>query len=178
MQIVRKEAVKGERDDLMGALKAKIMTLAMLPKSHTWQTKRGMLVGRREEGKARTASGPHESVYHHAGYLSGHLLGWLARRGRSVDGPLRMIAAGYAASLADPGGQKMLERADRPITAHNYAAIRVERTTGRPLSEIDERMLFEWLLEQTDTQCTDTITATAQRQRLRRQERLQFDGLA
>lgn len=88
-----------------------------------------------------------------------------------------MTAAGYAASLADAGGQKMLGRPDRPITAHNYAAIRVERTTGQPLSETDERMLFEWLLEQTDTRCTDTLLATVQRLRLRRHERLRLDGL-
>jgi len=140
-------------------------------------TKPGMLAGLLDRGVARMVPEVGETGYHHAGYLSGHLLRWLSERGRSLDEPLRLIAAGYAASLADQGGQAMLDKPDRPMTAHSYAAIRCERASRQPLSEADERMLFGWLLEQTATPYTEKLDASFQRLRLRRHDRLGLGGL-
>jgi hypothetical protein len=162
-------------DDLAEALRTQIRSAPA--GSGDKDTKTGMLSGLLDNGSARVAPQPGETVYHHAGYLSGHLLRWLFDRGRVLDDPLRLIAAGYAASLADPGGQAMLDKPDRPMTAHSYAAIRCERTTDRTLSEADERLLFGWLVKQTGTPYTQTLDATFQRLRIRRHERLRLGGL-
>lgn len=163
-------------DELVDVLRTELRSA---PQSlNDTETKTGMLAGVVEVGSARTAPTVDESVYHHAGYLAGHLLGWLLQRGRPLDSRLRLLAAGYAASLADPGGQAMLDKPDRPVTAHSYAAIRVEQQTHRALSESDERMLLGWLLEQTGKPYSQTIDATWRRLRVRRHERLGLGPLA
>ena len=139
-------------------------------------TNAGMLAGLLDTGAAQLAARPDGNVYRHAGYLSGHLLRWLAERGRSLDDRIRLVAAGYAASLADPAGQAALDKPDRPMTAHSYAAIRCERAGRQLLSEADERMLFGWLVEQTGIPLTPQLTGKFQRLRARRQERLAAGG--
>jgi hypothetical protein len=139
-------------------------------------TNAGMLAGLLDTGSARVESQPGENVYQHAGYLSGHLLRWLAERGRGLDDRIRLITAGYAASLADPAGQAALDKPDRPMTAHSYAVIRCERAGRQLLSEADERMLFGWLVEQTRTPLTQQLTAKFHRLRTRRQDRLAAGG--
>jgi hypothetical protein len=161
-------------DDLIEALRTELRSTP--PRPGDPDTKPGLLAGLLDTASARVAPEPGESVYHHAGYLSGHLLRRLYERGRVLDGPLRLLAAGYAASLADPSGQAMLGKPDSPMTAHSYAAVRCERKTRQPLSEADERMLFGWLLEQTDTPYTQTLSAKFQRLRVRRHDHLGMGG--
>jgi hypothetical protein len=131
----------------------------------------GQLAGLLETGPARLAPRPGESVYHHAGYLAGHQMRWMHERGRALDQSTMLTAAAYGAALADPAGQGALDKADRPVSAHIYAAVRVERKTGQPLSEQDERMFVGWLLEQTDVPATEQLIAKFERLRHRRQER-------
>lgn len=133
----------------------------------------GQLSGLRETGPARIVAQPAESVYHHAGYLWGHLMRWLFER-RRVLAALKFTAAAYASAIADPSGQALLGKPDSPMTAHSYAAIRCEKEAGHALPEADERMFFEWLLEQTRTSHTEELRAKFQRLRDRRLERLGF----
>ena len=160
-----------ELDELIQALQKELRSQQDDNGAHA-----GMLAGLLDAGAARIALPPDGTVYQHAGYLSGHLLRWLAERGRDLDDRIRLIAAGYAASLADPAGQAALDKPDRPMTAHSYAAIRCERAGRQPLSEADERMLFGWLVEQTGTPVTAQLTAKFQRLRTRRQDRLAAGG--
>jgi hypothetical protein len=160
-----------ELDDLIQALQREVRS-----GQDDNGTNAGMLAGLLATGSARVIAQPGGNVYHHAGYLSGHLLRWLAARGRELDDRIRLIAAGYAASLADPAGQEALGKPDRPMTAHSYAAIRCERAGRQPLPEADERMLFGWLVEQTGTPLTQQLTAKFHRLRTRRQDRLAAGG--
>jgi hypothetical protein len=146
-----------ELDELVAALR----TALTAPAPDGLETKTGMLAGLTAAGPAELAAGVGQSGYHHAGYLSGHLLRWLSEHGRVIDEPLQLLAAGYAASLADPGGQAMLAKPDRPMTAHSYAAIRCERNNLLAMSESDERMLY-----------TEQLEATFQRLRTGRHTRL------
>ena len=138
-------------------------------------TKSGMLAGLLSTGAAQLEAGHDANVYYQAGYLSGHLLRWLLERGHDLDDRFRLIASGYAASLADPAGQTALAKPDRPITAHTYAAMRCEDNTRQALPESEERRLFDWLLEQTGTSPTPALYAKYQRLRERRQSRLGLD---
>jgi hypothetical protein len=135
-------------------------------------TKAGMLAGLLATGPAQLSSEPGANAYHHAGYLSGHLLRRLLEHGYAADGPFGCAAAGYAAALADPAGQAALAKPDRPITAHIYAAMRCEDGTRQALAEAEERVLFDWLLEQTGTPPSPDAYARLERLRLRRQARL------
>jgi hypothetical protein len=134
--------------------------------------KAGHLEGLLEQGPARLAPRPGESVYHHAGYLSGHLTRWMAERGREVEPAVLLMLAAYAAAVADPGGQESFAKPDGPLAVHTYATIRTEKKHGRALPEPDERMMFGWLLEQAGQLPTPQLTAKMERLRHRRQERL------
>ncbi|HST47813.1 hypothetical protein [Jatrophihabitans sp.] len=165
-----------ELDEVIQALQRELRSEQAQPGDK--DTRAGMLAGLLEAGPARVAPNPGETVYHHAGYLSGHLLRWLIVRGQVFDERLRSSATGYASSLADPGGQAMLDKPDRPMTAHSYAAVRCERASRQALPESEERMLFEWLLEVTRTPYTQERGATFQRLRAHRQDRLRSGGLS
>jgi hypothetical protein len=131
----------------------------------------GRLEGLLESGRARLTARPGETSLHHAGYLVGHLIRWLHEHGKPLETSTMLTAAVYGASVADEGGQQQLVRSDRPMTAHTYAAIRTEKKTRRALDAADERMLFGWLLEQTNVRATPQLLATFERRRAARLER-------
>jgi hypothetical protein len=131
----------------------------------------GQLAGLLDTGRARLQPSPGESLLHHAGYLAGHLIRWLHEHGRPLAAPTLLTAAVYGTGLAEAPGQRKLAQPNRRIDTHTYAAIRVEQETGAPIDGGVERMLFGWLLEQTDTPATPQLIAQLERLRARRLER-------
>jgi hypothetical protein len=133
--------------------------------------KAGHIEGLRETGPARLAPAPDEPIYHHAGYLSGHLTRWMAERGREIDPAMLLLVAAYAGAVADPAGQRSFDKPDGPLAVHTYAAIRTEKKHDQALSDSDERMMFGWLLEQSDRPAPPALIAKMERMRRRRHDR-------
>lgn len=139
-----------------------------------------MREGLTASGPVRLRPAPTESSKHHAGYLSGRLLSWLASR-RPVDEQIILTASAYASALATPEGQRALPGdADAPntsptppsaIKAHVFAAALTEKHRDCAIDEALERGFFGWLLEQTQTPATRQLVAQMERLRARRLER-------
>jgi hypothetical protein len=146
-------------DDLISAARS----AALQP--HATDVEVGRLAGLLDIDRAALSAGTGESTLHHAGYLVGHLIRWLHERGRPLEQRMMLTAAAYGASIADEGGQRMLAKPDRPMSAHTYAAIRTEQKTGSALTETDERMLFGWLSEQAGIEPTPQLVVTLERRR-------------
>lgn len=160
--------IMGDLDELIAA------TRAVAERRRAKDVQRGQLEGLLETGPARVAARPGESVLHHAGYLTGHLIRWLHEHGKPLETPMMLTAAVYGASMADERGQRALAKSDNAVTAHILAAIRAEEKTGLALDAADERMLFGWLLEQTNSPATPQLIAKLDRLRARRLERTGF----
>lgn len=131
----------------------------------------GHLAGLRAGGRAKLLADSGESVFHHAGYLSGHLTRWLAERGRPVDPAMLLVVAAYAAAVADPP-EDPFATPTRVLATHVYAALRTEKKHRQALSDAGERMVFGWLLEQAGHDPEPELVAKLERLRLRRHERL------
>jgi hypothetical protein len=147
----------------------------------------GLHEGLEGTGPVRLRPGADEPTVRHAGYLAGRLLVWIADR-RPVDDALVLSASAYGAALATPEGQRMLPEPAGPreigpgapsaLKAHLFAAALVEKREACPLDAGLERLMFDWLLEQTRTIATPALVGRMEELRARRLERLglQDDG--
>lgn len=143
----------------------------------------GIHEGLEDSGPARLRPGPGEGTKHHAGYLSGRVLAWLAPR-QPLDDELILTAIGYASALATPEGQRLLPeptgpREDEPsapsaLKAHMFAVALVEKKRGERLDAGLERLFFAWLLEATGTLGTPELVEKMEEMRRRR---LKLTGL-
>jgi hypothetical protein len=141
----------------------------------------GMYEGLTASGPAQMRPRPGEREMHHAGYLAGHLTGWIAAN-RLIDDDIVMVAAGYGAALATPEGQRALpgpvcdKLAPLPgdssvIKSHTFAAVLTEKHRGQRLDAVVEQTCFEWLLEQSGTPPTRALLAKMKQVRERRLRR-------
>lgn len=140
----------------------------------------GMHEGLEASGPVRLRPAEGERTVRHAGYLAGRLLAWIAAR-RPIDDGLALTVCGYAAALATPEGQRLLPepvgpRVLRPgepsaLKSHLFGAALVEKHQGRRLDAGVERVLFDWVLEQTRTRPTPELVANMEELRERRLER-------
>lgn len=138
----------------------------------------GMYEGLTASGQAQIHPRPGEKLKHHAGYLAGHLIAWIASN-RLFNEEAMLIATRYAAAIATPEGQQALTFAPsraKPsvLKAHVFAAVLVERKTRRRIDSALEQLFFEWLLEQSRTLPTPELREKMSRMRERRLSMLQL----
>jgi hypothetical protein len=144
----------------------------------------GMYEGLTASGHAHLRPRSGEEEKHHAGYLAGHLISWIAAN-HSIDRDMVMVTATYGAALATPEGQRAVPEAagnrlapspgqPSAIKSHIFAAVLAEKKSGRRLEVAVEQLCFEWLLEQSRTRLTPEIVA---KQKQMRERRLQRTGM-
>ena len=138
-------------------------------------------------GRARMRPRPGEETRHHAGYLNGHLISWIADNRPSIwataiDKDRIMMVAGYGASLAtaqcqraypDPVDNRLEPVAGQRsvIKAHMTATLMTEKHRRKRIDAEIEQICFEWLLEQSEAQPTPALFAKMKQARERRLQR-------
>jgi hypothetical protein len=139
---------------------------------------RGQLAGLTSAGPAplRTGNEVMTDAFR-AGVLAGRIYGRLLDEHGAVDRH-RLLAAGiYAASLAQAAVQGQFEEPSPEVLVkeHTVACIRVA-WRGAQLDEADERIMFDWLLDELGVAPSETLLASYATMRRRRLERLARDG--